>query len=100
MSEGHTTLWRRCPRDGDGPLAPRAWQTGIVRCALDQLLPMDKACTRNFGPDTAPCLSSDALGSDPPDDKLMPYSDEADGDDRDFADAPVDLRVDVRASLD
>lgn len=49
--------------------------------------------------DGAPGSASDALAGDLHNDEFMPYSDDEDGDEWDFADAPVDSLADFHASL-
>lgn len=66
--------------------------------AVDQLLSKDEARARIFGPDADLGSASGAISDDPHENEHMPYPDEDDGDDWDFADGPVDPHVEVRAS--
>lgn len=87
------------PLHGCVPLARRAFPARGVRFALDHLLSVDESLPRTFGPEVAPCLASAEISDTWCDHELTCYPDEDHSDDRYFPDVPVDLHVDVRASL-
>lgn len=89
---------RKPPFYGNVPLARKALPAGFVRWVVDRLLSMDEASTIIFGLKVAPGSVSDAMCRDSRNEELVPYIDEDDGDDCDFARVPVDPHIDIRAS--
>lgn len=79
LPEGHRTVWRRRPLDGDVPFTHRALWGLTARSARQGLLLMDEAHARILGPEAAPSLASVAMGGSWHDDELVPYSDEDEG---------------------
>lgn len=80
LSEGQTTVLFKYPLHVNVTLPRRALLARSVRFAFNQLLSMNEARARIFGPDAASGSASHGMYSDSCDDKLKPYPDEDDGD--------------------
>lgn len=95
--EGHTTVLRKHPLDGDVPISCRTLLARVVRFAVDRPLSMHDARVSILDPHVALRSASDATGGDLYDNELMPCHDEVDCDDWDFTDVTVNPQVDVCA---
>lgn len=80
------------------PLLVELCRPGLFYFAVNLQFSMDEARARILGSDGTLCFISGAVDSDLHDDEIVPYPDDNQGDDWDFADVPVDSHVNVCAN--